>query len=41
MPEKKSRFAIAEKLIFRHVNFRLHVGNLKIHPTDEILCERK
>ena len=24
------RFAVAEKLIFRHVNSRLHVGNLRI-----------
>ena len=33
MPEKTffgSRFMVTEKLIFRHVNSRLHVGNLKI-----------
>ena len=33
MPEKEffgSRFAVTEKLIFRHVNYGLHVGNLKI-----------
>ena len=50
MPEKTflgSRFAVAEKLIFRHVNSRLHVGNLKIqdryplsyHEEDDSDCD--